>query len=121
MRIELAEDDRRKATLGLAWAGWVGTGVLVILRATELVPMAWGSVAILTIGVAIAASLARSRMRLTDTIVGVFEVGVNAANDEREALREEVRTIAELVETLPTTITQQEDAVATYEPEGETV
>jgi hypothetical protein len=114
----MAEDDRRKASLVLAYGGWLSSGVIVMLRAVEVVPTAWGSTALLTIGVAIAASLARSRMRLTDTIVGVFEAGVRTADEERQALRREVQAVRNLV-AKPRTPEEEEEIVATYAPDTE--
>ncbi|MFJ9413016.1 PAS domain-containing protein [Streptomyces sp. NPDC101227] len=53
--------------------------VLTVLRTTDVLPMQAGSLIVLVIGVAIAASLALSRMRLSDTIITVFEAGLKAA------------------------------------------
>lgn len=71
-------NDYRK-TLILAHVGWWGTGLLALLRAFELIPLAFGSFALLTLGMAVAASLALSRMRLAQTISQVFQVGLQSA------------------------------------------
>lgn len=73
-----ANNDYRK-TLLIAHVGWWGTAAIVAGRALGLVPQQISSVAFLTLGAAVAASLALSRMRLADTISQVFTVGLQSA------------------------------------------
>lgn len=72
------ENDYKK-TLTLAHVGWWGTFLFAVLRATDVVPVAFGSFGLLTLGVGVTASLALSRMRLADTISQVFTVGLQSA------------------------------------------
>jgi hypothetical protein len=64
-----------KRTLVLAHAGWWGTVAIVGLRAAEVIPQSLGSMALLTLGVAVTASLSLSRMRLSETMTQVLLVG----------------------------------------------
>lgn len=73
-----ATNDYRRTML-LAHLGWWGTALLALLRAFNLIPIAFGSFALLTLGMAVAASLALSRMRLSETISQVFQVGLQSA------------------------------------------
>jgi hypothetical protein len=74
----LANNDYRKALI-LAHLGWWSTAAIVIMRPLGLIPMQYGSVAVLTLGFAVAASLALSRMRLGKTISQVFQTGMTLA------------------------------------------
>lgn len=84
----LPERYRRAVASWLQWIGWVGS-LALIFHATVAFdpnhgdfPPAWyGPTVILLVGVAIAATTARSRMRLTDTIRGAFETGLKAAEE----------------------------------------
>lgn len=71
-------DDYRR-TITMAHAGWWGTGIFAVLRAFEVIPVSMGSFGLLTLGVGVTASLALSRMRLAETISGVFQVGLQSA------------------------------------------
>lgn len=70
-------DDYRRAVL-LAHAGWWGTAAFAILRAFEVIPVAYGTVGLLTLGLGVTASLGLSRMRLAETMTEVFLVGVKS-------------------------------------------
>lgn len=83
--IEIPERVRRNGALALAASCWTATALLTALRATEILPMAMGSLVVFTIGVAITATMVRSRMRLTETIVKVFVAGMTAG--ETAAIR----------------------------------
>ncbi|MEU3052297.1 hypothetical protein [Streptomyces griseus] len=73
------EDYRYPLTLTVAHIGWWGTVIIVLLRATEIIPPQWGLIAVLTIGIAVTASLSLSRMRFAKTIAGVFQTGLTTA------------------------------------------
>lgn len=73
-----ANSDYRR-TVALAHVGWWGTAGIALLRAFDVVPQQVGSLALLTLGMAVASSLALSRMRLAETITSVFHVGLQAA------------------------------------------
>lgn len=75
----LRDERRYTLTLALAHLGWWSTAVIVALRAAELLPGELGTISIFTIGLAVAASLSLSRMRLTDTITGVFQAGLTTS------------------------------------------
>jgi len=62
-----------------AHVGWWGTVVVVGLRAMDILPQPAGSLGLLTLGVAVTASLALSRMKLGKTITEVFNAGMRAA------------------------------------------
>lgn len=68
-----------KRTVTLAHLGWWTTAGIVILRSFNAIPIGVGSLALLTLGFAVAASLALSRMRLAETISQVFNVGLQSA------------------------------------------
>jgi hypothetical protein len=65
--------------LAAAYVGWWGTAVLVTLRAAHIIPQGVGSLALLTLGLGVTASLALSRLRLGNTITEVFNAGMRAA------------------------------------------
>lgn len=81
---------RRAAALILMWTGWLGA-LAVFAYATEnfdpnhgnFAPQWVGFAFIGCIGVAIAGSTARSRMRLSDTIVAAFKAGFDASEDRK--------------------------------------
>ena len=87
------EPIRRGTAVFLQWGGWLCTiGVFIYATlefdpnhgdfAPQWVPFAF----ILSMGIAIAGTLVRSRMRLTDTIIKAFRAG---AKSERERARDE--------------------------------
>lgn len=73
-------NDYRKI-LVLAHVGWWGTALIVGLRVAEVVPQALGSISFLTMGLAVTASLSLSRMRLTETMTQVLQVGAQMTNN----------------------------------------
>lgn len=92
--VELSENTRRRVAATLAHGGWWGALLLTGMHVSTLgpdTPRSFGVVIVLFIGVAIAASLARSRMRLTDTITAVFQTGLEVSRQDVRALRDEVR------------------------------
>lgn len=74
-----SDDNRYRVTLVLANLGWWGTAAIVVLRAVDVIPDDLGLAAVLTIGAAVAASIALSRMRLAKTITTVFQAGMTSA------------------------------------------
>lgn len=87
--LKLTEDQRRTVATGLVHIGWWGALGLTItdIAIVQADPAgraarSMGIIIVLLIGVAIAASSARSRMRLADTIAAVFETGMQAAGSE---------------------------------------
>jgi hypothetical protein len=68
-----------KRTLLVAYAGWWSTVAIVALRATDMIPQSAGSVALLTLGLGVTASLALSRMKLSSTVSQVFQTGLSVA------------------------------------------
>lgn len=70
--------DDYKRTVMLAHVGWWSTAGFAILRAFEVIPIAYGSLGLLTLGLGVTASLGLSRMRLAETMTEVFLVGVRS-------------------------------------------
>lgn len=77
--MRLPEEHREWLTIGLATIGWAGALIFTILSVTQSTERPVGTVVICFTGVAIAATLARSRMRMTQTITRVFEAGLSAS------------------------------------------
>lgn len=68
-----------KRTVVAAHIGWWGTLVFALGRATELIPVQYGTFGLLLLGLGVTASLALSRYRLTGAITDVFNAGMKAA------------------------------------------
>lgn len=89
------EPTRRLMASVLQWAAWA-TVVGVFVYATSqfdpnrgnFAPQWVGFTFIFAIGVAITATLVRSRMRLTQTILSVFRAGQRSERDRQEDLHE---------------------------------
>jgi hypothetical protein len=77
--VRKTRNDEYKKILLAAHVGWWGTVVVVGLRAMDILPQPAGSLGLLTLGVAVTASLALSRMKLGKTITEVFNAGMRAA------------------------------------------
>lgn len=90
MEKAFAEPTRRATALALLWFGWISTIVLVTLRTFGVLSQQWGSLVVFTVAVAVAASITRSRMRLRDTIIETFQVGLDAG-EERATCPEHAR------------------------------
>lgn len=71
--------DVYRKTLALAHTAWWSTAGIVVLRAFEIIPQQFGLAALLTLGGGVTASLALSRMRLSDTVTGAFKIGLQSA------------------------------------------
>lgn len=93
-RTNVREDFRRRATYTVVVGAWVGTIVGSYLRATDTIEIHWNSVIVTLMGVAIAATMALSRMRLASTISGVFDAGLKVAT----AMQANVTKRAALIE-----------------------
>ncbi|MGW0682847.1 hypothetical protein ACWD2L_05730 [Streptomyces sp. NPDC002754] len=79
LAILTADENRYRVTMATALTAWLVTAVLVLLRALDVLNQHLSSIAILTVGVAIAASLSLGRMKLTKTITTVFQAGLASA------------------------------------------
>lgn len=77
--MRLPEEHREKWALALAAVGWIGALAFTILSIARPPERPVGTVVICFTGVAIAATLSRSRMRMTQTITRVFEAGLSAS------------------------------------------
>lgn len=92
------ETALRAVTAFLAWGSWIGA-VAIFAYATwqynpnkgDFAPQWVGFTFILCIGVAIAASAARSRQKLADTVLGAFTAGMVAQRESTLELVEQVR------------------------------
>lgn len=83
--MENGERYRRLVALVLQWGGWLYAIFILVWATTQYDPAEgrfapqWvGLSFILSIGIAIAGTTARSRMRLSDTIVDAFRTGMEA-------------------------------------------
>lgn len=76
---DITEDQRRTATTVLTYVGWWGALLLTIWDVGFEGPRDLGIIIVFLIGVAIAASSARSRMKLAATITRVFEAGLSTS------------------------------------------
>lgn len=68
--------DSYKKSMAISAGSWTVTAVIVVGRATEHIPQNLGAIAIFTIGIGIASSVAISRFRLTKAITEVFRIGM---------------------------------------------
>lgn len=87
MRVNrISEDTRRRSALVTAWTAWAAALSLTVFRVVGVFegPHPIGAVIILLIGVAVTATMARSRYKLKEAIVGAFEAGLRAADTDRQ-------------------------------------
>lgn len=87
------EKARRAVAILLVLGGWLGStsiGIWAVVTYDpakgEFAPQWVGLGYIFLIGVSVAASTARSRMRMTDTIVGAFITGQKLADERWEMI-----------------------------------
>lgn len=74
----------------IAFVSWTAAGVLAALRLGEYIGPQWTTVAILLLAVAMASALKVSRMRMTQTLIEVFQAGAHAADSRRAEKRPDV-------------------------------
>lgn len=86
----MKQETRQWATAAVAYGGWALAVILTWLRVTERLPMQYGTVIVLCIGVAIGAGVKLSRMRLAATMTAVFQAGILAA-EQRQKERDDNR------------------------------
>jgi hypothetical protein len=98
MKPTTKESGRRVCAACAMWGGWLGSiGVFTYASLSfdpdhgDFAPQWVGFAFIMLIGVAIAGSSARARMRLTDTIVGAFKAGFKAAEHAAQRRKERDR------------------------------
>ena len=94
MKCGIGEECRHRLALVLVWVGWLGALACVIFRITEenINDQPWvGVLAVLLIGIAIAASAALGRMRLQDTMSRVFAAGLHAQDKRDEDIAKAVK------------------------------
>lgn len=98
MKNKDTELARRFTAATLQWGGWSTCIGVFVYGATQFDPNhgvfapQWVSFTfIFSMGVAIAGTLVRSRMRLTQTIIGVFQAGQQSERDR--AVREDAEGI----------------------------
>lgn len=80
----ITEERRRAGATVLACVGWFGALALTVLRTADVIPDSTGIYVVLLIGVAIAAGMSLSRMRLAKTINAVFRAGYGKRDDDDE-------------------------------------
>ena len=78
-KMEITESSRRTWATALMHGGWWGALGMTALSVTDSVARPLGVLVVLFIGIAIAAGASRSRMRLADTIMAVFQTGLTAS------------------------------------------
>lgn len=76
---DISERARRRWATALMHTGWWGGFACATLRTLKVLPDQVVVVTLFLVGVAVAASTARSRMRLSDTITQVFQTGLTTA------------------------------------------
>jgi hypothetical protein len=67
----------------LFYGSFTLAALLTFARITERVDQEWGGLILLFIGIAIAASVRLSRMRLTQTMLDVYRAGVETARIQK--------------------------------------
>lgn len=73
------------------WSGWFGACLVAALRVTGALSQEWGVTVIVFVGLAIAAAVRLSRMKMTATMVAVFEAGAQAAQVQRDETEERIK------------------------------
>ena len=98
----IPENVRRVLASILQWGGWLGCLALFFWATNtynpnkgHFAPQWVGFAFIFSLGVAIAGTTARSRMRITDTIVSAFKVGMSTAEEQRAAMVEQLQHIGD--------------------------
>jgi CHASE2 domain-containing sensor protein len=84
----MKQETRQHVTAAVAYGCWAAAVVLTWFRVTERLPMQYGTVIVLLIGIAMGAGVKLSRMRLTATMLAAFQAGMFAA-EQRAQEREE--------------------------------
>lgn len=85
----MKEEARYWLTAFLAYGSWAAAIVLTFLRLSDYLDAQYGTAVIFLIGVAMASGIKLSRMRLTATMIAVFQAGAEATRRETAAHRAE--------------------------------
>lgn len=87
----ITENHKRVLNMIACWGSWfsaIGIAVWAVFFTDPLHPVRWAGLAVIILmGVAITASLIRSRYKLADTITNVFRAGVKVGQ-ATEAVRQ---------------------------------
>lgn len=93
----MKQETRQWVWAALCYGMWGVATILTYLRVNGTLEQEWGATIILTMGVAIAAAIRLSRMRLTDTMIDVYRAGVETArvqHIEREDMERRIMEAA---------------------------
>jgi hypothetical protein len=89
----MKQETRQWVIAALFYGSWAVAIILTFLRVTERLGQQWGALIILFMGVAIAAAVRLSRMRLTETMIQVYRAGVETArvqSEERDEMEQRI-------------------------------
>lgn len=89
----MKQETRQWLAATIAYGGWTVAVVLTYLRTTEVLAMRFSMLIILVIGIAMAAGIKLSRMRLTATMLDVYRAGVETARIQKEEREDMERRI----------------------------
>lgn len=90
--MNMTQERRHRAAILTAWGCWLGAAALTTLSVLGILARPYGVAVVFLIGVAIAAGMSLSRMRLSHTMKEVFAAGLSLALnriDEHEEASEE--------------------------------
>lgn len=80
----MKQETRQVVTACTAYGSWAIAGLISWLRVTETIEQRWTVLVVFAMGVAIAAGIKLSRMRLTATMTAVFQAGILAAEQRQK-------------------------------------
>lgn len=80
----MKQETRQWATAFVSWGSWLVAAFLTFLRTTGNLPQQYSMVIVLLIGFGVAAGVKLSRMRLTATMLMVYQAGVETARVQKE-------------------------------------
>ncbi len=86
----MKQETRQWLTACVAYVCWAIAGLIAWLRVIEAIEQRWTVLVVVFMGVAIAAGVKLSRMRLAATMTEVFRAGILAA-EQRQLERDEHR------------------------------
>lgn len=87
----MKQESREWAWSLLFWSSWAGACLIATLRVTNTLPQEWGAATIVLIGTAIFSAIRLSRMKLTATMIAVFEAGAMAAQVQQDETEQRIK------------------------------
>lgn len=89
----MKQETREWVAWVTSWGAWIVAATLTFLRSTQTIGAQYSMVIVLLIGVAMAAGIKLSRMRLTATMLDVYRAGIETAKVQKEERDEMERRI----------------------------